>query len=111
MSASEVQEGAAAPHEAVATKKIPTETVQEVTHEHEKEDVASSPVTETKDKDSQRPASLAPTNLSDPDDKDTVSLPFLPQLAMLPAPREVQGSATQSNKSTIRASADQRPQP
>ncbi|KAL0471039.1 rab-GTPase-TBC domain-containing protein [Neurospora intermedia] len=75
MSASEIQEGAAAPHEAVATKEIPTETVQEVTHEHEKEDAASSPVTETKDKDSQpdhqRPASLAPTNLSDPDDKDT----------------------------------------
>lgn len=82
MSASEIQEGAAAPHEAVATKEIPTETVQEVTHEHEKEDAASSPVTETKDKDSQpdhqRPASLAPTNLSDPDDKDTVSFPFLP---------------------------------
>ncbi|KAA8628642.1 hypothetical protein SMACR_06265 [Sordaria macrospora] len=73
MSASEVQEGAAAALEEVATtKEVPKETVQEVTNDHEKEDAASSPVTETKDKDNQRPASLAPsTDLSDTDDKDT----------------------------------------
>ncbi|KAJ4416403.1 hypothetical protein N0V85_002297 [Neurospora sp. IMI 360204] len=71
MSASEVQEGAAAAHEEVATKEVPKETVQEVTNEHEKEGEE----TETKDKDAQpdhqRPASLAPTDLSDTDDKDT----------------------------------------
>ncbi|CCC07216.1 unnamed protein product [Sordaria macrospora k-hell] len=81
MSASEVQEGAAAALEEVATtKEVPKETVQEVTNDHEKEDAASSPVTETKDKDNQRPASLAPsTDLSDTDDKDTVSpIPYLP---------------------------------
>ncbi|KAK3345467.1 rab-GTPase-TBC domain-containing protein [Neurospora tetraspora] len=71
MSASEVQEGAAAAHEEVATKEVPKETVQEVTNEHEKEGEE----TETKNKDAQpdhqRPASLAPTDLSDTDDKDT----------------------------------------
>ncbi|KAK3952197.1 rab-GTPase-TBC domain-containing protein [Pseudoneurospora amorphoporcata] len=70
MSASEVQEGAAAAQEEVATKEVPKETVQEVTNELEKEDAASSPATETKD--NHRPASLAPsTALSDTDDKDT----------------------------------------
>lgn len=76
MSASEVQEGAAAAHEEVPTKEVPKETVQEVANDNEKEDAVSSPVTETKDKDHHRPASLAPsshTDLSDTDDKDTVS--------------------------------------
>lgn len=112
MSASEIQEGGAAAHEDVATKEVPKETVQEVTNDHEKEDAASSPVTETKEeKNSQRPASLAPsTDLSDTDDKDTVSL-SAPIPSLLTCPWEGQVQPNLPDVQNTRARADQRQQP